>query len=159
MPRQKRTRTVRHRVILDRLDPVHHPALEELLLRKGSHAKVARAWLAALGVHVPLGTVCRYRDHLLAERQRRRWRDAEVEDEAWTAVRYAEIARDEDLPDFTAASVTLCQMLMMETVLRLRNFDFTPQLLRQYIDALMAIHEVDARSRLRRPDPSPPSLN
>lgn len=156
MPRQKR---VVHHGILNRLDPVHHGALEAMLLTKRASLTAARDWLAALGVRVPLGAVCRYRDHVLAEKERRRRLDAEADEEAMAAVRFAEIARDEEIPDLTAASITLFQLLMAETVVLLKHADLTSQDLRLYLDAIMAVHEADARWRLRQPGAPAPSSN
>ena len=140
---KRRVRVVRHFKILERLDPVHHDALVARLRRRGRKMKAIAQWLADLGCRVPLGTVCRYRDHLLAEDDRRRALDSAAFREAERAVSYARIAKWHDAPDFTPGAVTLCQLLATVSIVLLRyEPDTTAHELRRYFDALDALFKV-----------------
>jgi hypothetical protein len=163
--KRRRVDVVRHFKIHERLDPVHHAALESLVRGRDRNMKGVVQWLAALGCPVRLSTVCRYRDHVLAEDDRKRARDFDAFREAETAVAYARIAKWDELPDFTATTITLCQMLTTVSIVLLRyEPDITPQKLRRYVDAFSALVRVSyadvgraaPRPGTRRP---PESLN
>ena len=143
IPSRNRVRTIRHNALVERLDPQQREALRVLLLDPATRLVTAHRWLAALGKPASMAGLCRYRQDLQAEAQRRQEQADQAEREAKEAVAYAIAARDTPPAVFHRASLFLCQLTMTLSVVRLRAVDFMDAVaaLRQYARVITALEE------------------
>src|SRR5204862_6938826 len=79
----------------------------------------------------------------------------EAEADAFRTVVHAQFARDGVTPEFLAASVFLCEHVMLASLIRLQSWDGmnTPAVLRRYCDAMDAV--IDLRERFDRRKDAP----
>jgi hypothetical protein len=119
--RQRRTRTVRHFLVLDRLDPKHHATLRELVTARGVRVATVRRWLASMGCDVSYWAVYGYRDHLRREKKRAEHDAARADAEANRLLGYAWVAAGRRPPDFVPASVFLVEYLLFRAVMDVRH--------------------------------------
>jgi hypothetical protein len=164
--RRKRTRTVRHFLVLDRLDPKHHSTLRELITAKGVRVATVRRWLSGMGCDVSYAAVHGYRDHLRREKRRAERDAARADTEAARMLGYACVAAGRNPPDFLPGSLFLIEYLLFRAVMDLRPSAFTPggrqdprqvtKQLQELMDAVSAINSLRAdfeRHQWQNPTP------
>lgn len=165
MPRgissRRRVRTIRHRAILEALDPRHHDALH-VMLRGGARLTHVHRWLVALGCMTSLAALCRYRQQLAADDRRRDEEQSELEDAAFGAVMDALFAREQlrdpsharDRRRFAETLLAFGELLLFESLccLPAPSGHASMRRLNRYGAALTVL--VDARIRFEQARPT-----
>jgi len=157
--KRPRVRTVRHFGVADRLALGYHAEMKRLLLDTDTKLRDVRLWLAVRDCDVTIGAICRYRQHLRAQRRNEEEIADEAEAAALRSAAFAHVARDGVTPDFLTASVLLCELIMLKSLIRLQSWPPVfedPAILRRYCDAMDAV--IDLREDFDRRSAARPAL-